>query len=158
MTRLLLALLLTLPALARGVTLTDTSGFAFCPFPPGLEIDPGDDDVALAACSAVPGVFPISITPGSPMAFVGPNYFLPGSLDCSASGGATPAIASLALDSADRAWLATSNCELAVPFALATGAGWVKDFAPRMAPSSRNTRCFAASACRRARSAPDSWA
>jgi hypothetical protein len=58
------------------------------------------------------------------MAFPGPNYFLPGSLDCSASDGATPAIASLALDSADRAWLATSNCELAVPFALATGADW----------------------------------
>ena len=81
MTRLLLALVLALPMLARGVTLTDTSGFAFCPFPPGLEIDPADDDVALAACSAVPGVFPISIAPGSPMAFAGPNYFLPGSLD-----------------------------------------------------------------------------
>ena len=142
--RSLLAALLLLPgaALADPPAVGAVDDLLFCPFSPGLEVDPADPDRLIAACGIVPGAFPIPIDPAGPMSLPGPHYLLPGTLDCSESGGgASPDIASLWLDASPRGWLVTSICDLAVPFDTSTGLGWPIEYegAERSAVPTRRT-------------------
>ena len=119
---LLSALLLVAPP-AFGASLTMLDGLGFYPFAPALELHPTLADRVLAACGLLPSAFTVAVPADAKPFVVGPNYFVPGSLDCSESGGGTPSVANLWLEDASRAWLATSVCDLAVPFDPGTGMG-----------------------------------
>ena len=102
-------------------------------FPPALVPDPLDPTLAHAARSqstTFPGVLPVRVASGQPLEFTGSAYVLPdrATLDCShASPFANPIVGSLSMDvvrASVRGWLTTSGCDLAVPYAVATGASW----------------------------------
>ena len=143
----LVALLLLVPSAPTAVWaagLVPQDGLFFnCAFPPALEVHPFDPDLAIGACSTNgPGAFGFAIAPAAPLAFTSPSYFLNGLLDCSGSPSGTPFIGNLALEavgSTSRGWLATSGCELAVPFDAATGADWplLYEASPRLSVPTR---------------------
>ena len=121
---LALALLLLAPTVASAAaSLATIDGLPFCAFAPGIELDPGDPNRALAACELFPGSFRVAIAPGLPLSLSAPAFPLPAGLDCTESGGATPRVANLVVDLPQRSWLLTTNCELAVPFDPTTGSG-----------------------------------
>ena len=139
-----LLVLLTRALPASGAGLAPQDGLFFdCLFPPALEVHPLDPDLALAACSINgPGAFSFAIDPGAALAFTSVDYFLSGLLDCSGSPSSAPFIGNLSLElvgSAPRGWLATSGCELAVPFDVASGADWLLLYAgsPRLSVPTR---------------------
>jgi hypothetical protein len=117
-----LLLLSLLPAPLFATTLDFVDGMGICAFAPALAPDPGVAGQVLLACESPALLAPLSVPLGGPIALSTPVHFLLPNHDCSESGGATPRIANLSTDGTDRAWLATSDCELAVPVDLATGA------------------------------------
>jgi hypothetical protein len=134
---LMLALAPGLPGSALAASLA-TSGSAVdtllldAAFPPELVADPLDAEVAYVARSQAdtfPGVFPVRVEAGQPLAFTGFAYVLPTEqLDCShAAPFATPFISGLSFDVVEaglRGWLTTTGCELVVPFDPIGGLDW----------------------------------
>ncbi len=117
-----LLLLALLPAPLSASTLDLVDGLGICAFAPALERDPGVAGQVLLACEFPAVLVPLSVPLGGPIALSAPAHALAPDHNCSESGGALPRIANLSTDGADWAWLATSDCELAVPVDLATGA------------------------------------
>lgn len=131
---------------AQAAGLDPLDGLFFdCPFPPALEVHPLDPDLAIGACSSQdPGAFPFAFAPAGPLTFTFADHVLSASLDCSGSPTNAPQIGNLSVETVDgvaRGWLATSGCELAVPFALASGADWPLLYAgaPRQSVPTRHT-------------------
>ncbi len=111
--------------LTVGAPATDTRPvYTFAP--PALETHPTNPNRAFVATSNNgPGVFEFQITPGQPMPWAGASFDLVYDPNCSGFG--SPILANVALERGTgetRGWIATSVCELAVPFDWASGAGW----------------------------------
>jgi hypothetical protein len=123
-----LAVSLLAATLSVGAPSTDTllvDAFA----PPAIEAHPTNPDRAFVVTSNnAPGVFEVRIAPSQSLAYAGASYLLPGNLNCTESSPFNvPTIGGVALERGTgltRGWIATSSCELAVPFNYATGAGW----------------------------------
>jgi hypothetical protein len=94
--------------------------------PPAIEASPADPNRAFVADSeSNPGIWQIRVGSGQSVALSGASYQLSANLDCSESSGLTPRVGGFTLEPSGptRGWIATTGCELAVPFNYATGAG-----------------------------------